>query len=285
MRESDPARPGLQFDQVAEAYDEHRPTYPEELIDAACAAAGLQPGDPVLEVGCGTGQLTSALVRRGLAVVAVDPGPNMIERARARVEPNAVRFVRGRFEDAVLPEAGFAAVFSGSAFHWLDPEVSWAKAASVLRAGGTLTLIQYCGVADPDTSEQESAFRRSLERLAPEIAATFPRARDAESTLAGARERSANVSDVWSWVGQHELAVPGAAELYEEATVFSCIVRDEWTTEKLNAHLRTTSLAFRLGPDRTAALEAENERTLASRGGRFPLTFLAVAVTARRARG
>ena len=86
------------FDAVAEAYDRERPSYPPELVDAACAIGGLARGSPVLEVGCGTGKLTEALVERGLSVEAVDPGPNMIAFARSRTG-DAARFHVGRFED------------------------------------------------------------------------------------------------------------------------------------------------------------------------------------------
>ena len=71
------------FDRVAAEYDRSRPTYPEELIDHACNGGDLATGDRVIEVGCGTGQLTRSLVKRGLDVVAVEPGRNMVAALNA----------------------------------------------------------------------------------------------------------------------------------------------------------------------------------------------------------
>jgi ubiquinone/menaquinone biosynthesis C-methylase UbiE len=129
---------GRVYDQIAAAYDAVRPGYPPALVNVAVERGGLVPGSPVLEVGPGTGKLTELLVARGLSVDAVDPGPNMIEAARRRLgETDAVTFHVGRFEDVRLPAHAFDAVFSATAFHWVDPDVSWAKAASHLKPGGT----------------------------------------------------------------------------------------------------------------------------------------------------
>ncbi len=64
---------GTVFNEVAGEYDRHRPNYPDALVDRACEVAGIGPGVPVLEIGCGTGQLTRSLLDRGLRVTAVDP--------------------------------------------------------------------------------------------------------------------------------------------------------------------------------------------------------------------
>jgi len=274
---------GLQFDRVAEAYDRHRPAYPDELVDAASRAAGLRPGDPVLEVGCGTGKLTAALVHRGLDVVALDPGPSMIEYARHAIPPGEAEFVEARFEDAELPSEGFAAVFSAAAFHWIDPEVSWAKAAAMLRPRGSLVLMGYCGASEKLTRAHEAELLRGIERVVPEIAATFPKPRDFETIVNGARARRADVSEVWSWIGPHDVRTPAAAGLFGEAEVLTTRVCREQTAAEINSLLGTTSLAFRLGPERMAALAAENERVVDAAGGRIPLVTLFVAVVAQRA--
>ena len=59
------------------------------LHDAIADAAAEKPGDRVLEIGCGTGAVTARLAARGAAVTALDQNPEMMERARHRLETAA----------------------------------------------------------------------------------------------------------------------------------------------------------------------------------------------------
>ena len=165
--ESTARRYGKVFDEIAAEYDRHRPTYPDELVDQACQVAGIGRGDRVLEVGCGSGQLTRGLVARGLHVTALEPGKNLIALARQNLEgAGAVEFVNAQFEDALLRHEQFQAVFSASAFHWIDPEVSWQQAAHVLVPGGTLALVQYFGLEEPrNKADQEAALAAIIQHL------------------------------------------------------------------------------------------------------------------------
>src|SRR6516225_9195564 len=182
-------RYGKVFDEIAAEYDRRRPTYPDELVDQACQVAGIGSGDHVLEVGCGSGQLTRALAARGLRVTAVEPGENLVALARENLAGGGeVEFVNARFEDAPLPREGFVAVFSASAFHWLDPEVSWQKVADVLVPGGTLALVGYCGIDDPWSEWDQQAALAALKNVAPDIAAGWPVYRDLGTTIAGAEQ-------------------------------------------------------------------------------------------------
>src|SRR4029077_1547677 len=120
LPESTARRFGKVLDEIAGEYDRRRPTYPDELVDQACRVAGIGSGDHVLEVGCGSGQLTRGLVARGLRVTALEPRPSLLPLARQNL-PGAgdVEFVNAQFEDASLPREKFQAVFSASAFHWI----------------------------------------------------------------------------------------------------------------------------------------------------------------------
>ncbi|WP_247505566.1 class I SAM-dependent methyltransferase [Bradyrhizobium sp. 1] len=70
------------FNQIAGAYRASRPDYPKALVDDVVSYASLKPGDPVLEVGCGTGQATKSFAARDLQIVAIDPGGEMVRTAR-----------------------------------------------------------------------------------------------------------------------------------------------------------------------------------------------------------
>jgi ubiquinone/menaquinone biosynthesis C-methylase UbiE len=182
--------PGLVFARVAEQYDRVRPGYPASLVDAACSIGELSPGSEVVEVGCGTGKLTAALVERGLRVDAVDPSPELLEIARDRTRESSVRFHLTRFEDVDLPEHAFAAVFSATAFHWVDPKVGWSKAARLLQPGGLLALLAYFGGSDIEVRARvHAAWREVL----PEAANW--RVRDEATIWEGANERLGNVSE------------------------------------------------------------------------------------------
>jgi ubiquinone/menaquinone biosynthesis C-methylase UbiE len=129
------------FDRVAELYDDSRRGYPAEIVDYMVATAGLTRGSDVLEVGCGTGQLTEQLIDHGLTVTAIDIGPAMIDAARRRVGSSTVHFEVVSFEDFDAAGAAFDLVVSATAFHWVDPEVKFVKAARLLRPAGWLALL------------------------------------------------------------------------------------------------------------------------------------------------
>lgn len=142
MKNEDSGRRRESFDVVADDYNLYRSPYPQPVVEAVLALSNLQTGSRVLEIGCGTGQLSVALAQHGIDLLAVELGPHLAALARQNLSPfpNA-RVEVGSFEAWPLPSQTFDAVVSASAFHWLDPEVRWSKSAEALHAGGCLTLL------------------------------------------------------------------------------------------------------------------------------------------------
>ncbi len=129
------------FDGVAQLYDDSRLGYPIDIIDFIIATAGVGADSEVLEVGCGTGQLTESLASRGFRLTAIDIGSSMVAVARRRLDGSAISFQVSSFEDFAAADASFDLIISGNAFHWVDPEVRFAKPARLSRPGGWLALL------------------------------------------------------------------------------------------------------------------------------------------------
>jgi SAM-dependent methyltransferase len=276
-------RYGQVFDEIAAEYDRHRPAYPDELIDQACRVAGIGSGDRVLEVGCGSGQLTRGLVARGLHVTALEPGKSLIALARQNLEgAGEVEFVNAQFEDALLPREQFAAVFSASAFHWVDPKVSWQRAADVLVPGGTLALVQYCGIEEPRSKPDQEAALAAVRKIAPDIAANWPVYRDLDATLAGMEQRRGNVSEVWAWLGSYDIGQDYAGRLFGDVQVAVTPRLIEQTSDQVNAVIRTMSFYARLSPAQRHALEREYEAIYERLGRPIRASTVAALVTAPR---
>jgi len=139
------------------------------ILDLLLAAAALQPGERVLDVGCGTGPSTAAAaraVRPGGSVLGLDLAQELIEAARQRVREPEVDWLVADATTAPLPEAKFDAVISRfGVMFFADPEAAFANLARATRAGGRLAMVVW-----PRRTEVEQftlpyeTVRRALER-------------------------------------------------------------------------------------------------------------------------
>jgi trans-aconitate methyltransferase len=138
------------FDQVASVYRASRPDYPEALIADVVSYAGLQANDPVLEVGWGTGQATKSFAARGLQILALDPGPEMIRAARETLAsfPN-VELIETTFEAWPADKAPFRLLIAAQSWHWVSPELRFVNAAKVLSPDGSLAVFGHVPVGLP----------------------------------------------------------------------------------------------------------------------------------------
>jgi SAM-dependent methyltransferase len=240
----------------------------------------------VLEVGCGSGQLTRSLAARGLRVMALDPGTNLISLAEQNLHgAGDVEFVNARFEDAPLPRRRFRAVFSASAFHWADPEISWQRSADVLVPGGTLALVQYFGLAEARSKQDQDAALAAIRTVAPGIAASWPAYRDLGGTLAGIERRRGNISQAWSWLGSYHIGRDCAGRLFGDVQAAVMPRLTEHGPGELGAVVRTLSFYARLSPGQRQALDRELEAVCQRLGRPVRTSTIAVLLTAQRRAG
>lgn len=158
------------FNEAARLYDRARPGYPEALFDDVVSLSGIPPGGRILEIGCGTGQATLPLARRGYRILCVELGESLAAVARQNLAGYPQVEVRtGAFEEWPVEEGAFDLAVAATAFHWIDPAVAYAKAAQALRPGGAIALFWNLHVqCDPDQGFFE-AVQEVYRREAPSL--------------------------------------------------------------------------------------------------------------------
>ncbi len=146
------------FDEVGELYDRHRPRYPEALFEDLVSLSGISSGSRILEIGCGTGQATIPLARRGFSILCLEPGPSLARIARRNLAGfPSVRILSETFEAWEVEAHAFGLVVSTQAFHWVSSDVRFAKAAAALQPGGALAVLGNAVVFD------DSPLRKALD--------------------------------------------------------------------------------------------------------------------------
>jgi ubiquinone/menaquinone biosynthesis C-methylase UbiE len=147
----DDARRGQLVTDSAEVYDAFFvPALFAQWPDRVLDAAGVGPGDRVLDVGCGTGVLAAAASTRvgpSGRVVGLDPNDAMLAVAARRTEP--VEWRAGAGEEIPLPDGSFDRVVSQFALMFFDDRSSGlTEMARVMRPGGTAAVATWADAAE-----------------------------------------------------------------------------------------------------------------------------------------
>ncbi|MBZ0301757.1 MAG: methyltransferase domain-containing protein [Anaerolineae bacterium] len=123
----------------------------QTMMKAAVSLAKIQPGEKVLDVGCGTGTL-AVLAKQGDGRTAelhgIDAAPEMIERARQKAKTAHVEvdFQPGLAEDIRFEDDAFDLVMNSFMMHHLTPELrekALAEIYRVLKPGGRLLIVDF----------------------------------------------------------------------------------------------------------------------------------------------
>ncbi|HEX2895883.1 MAG TPA: methyltransferase domain-containing protein [Marmoricola sp.] len=165
------------FESGAEAYDEFRPGYPDELFDDLMAYAACPPESRVLDIGAGTGKATIPLARRGLRVTAVEPAETMARLLWSRADEACVSdrvHVRvATFEDLGAADGPFGLIVAAQSFHWTDPGSRWSRVLELLAPSAAVALFWNTWYLDP-VAHDPDLVRRSYGSSAPDLIPDLP---------------------------------------------------------------------------------------------------------------
>lgn len=120
---------------VAERYAAYRPYVHPQIVDHIAAITG--PVGRALDVGCGTGQSTMALLGMADEVAGIDISAAML--AQRQHDPR-LSFAIAPAESLPFDDGCFGLVTTGLAFHWFDQPAFLGEAYRVLALGGWLAV-------------------------------------------------------------------------------------------------------------------------------------------------
>ncbi|MET0304814.1 MAG: class I SAM-dependent methyltransferase [Solirubrobacterales bacterium] len=135
-------------DTNAQIYADHRPRYPQKLIDDLRSHTVGDRGELLIDWGCGTGEVTLPLSRYFERVIAIDVNSEFValgqDKARRENIENVVWHV-DQAENIQIADESCDLITSASAFHWMDRELLSERAFRGLRQDGALALVGGAG--------------------------------------------------------------------------------------------------------------------------------------------
>jgi SAM-dependent methyltransferase len=161
------------FRETARYYANFRPPYPYEAIDLVASRFRLDEGSHVIDLGCGTGQVSIPLAQSGARVYAIDPAAEMLAMGReaaARAGVSGIEWLQGDDQTfaELLPRHEFALCCMGSSFHWMQRDyVLEALDALIAPEGGVALLGNAVSVWSEDAAWAEVCREVIVQFLGP----------------------------------------------------------------------------------------------------------------------
>ncbi len=182
------------------AWDRRTAAGLEKVTAAVLAAASVRPGDQVLDIGCGTGQISLPLADQGARVLAIDASQTMINKLEELAEQRALigfECLAMAIERLSLPAESVDVIVSSYALHYLrDTDKGRLVAASYhwLKPGGTLILADMM-FGRGGTSHDRAIIRTKVGALAKKgIGGWWRIAKNSYRYLVRAQERPVSIS-------------------------------------------------------------------------------------------
>ena len=248
---SDMAEPSHRTDSVfhgtAWYYSRFRPQYPDALFDYLVEKFEPEGNSSLLDVGCGTGQISIPFAPHFERVFAMDPDPDMLKEGQQVAEERAVRniqWIHGGSDqlETIRPTLqNLRLVVMASSFHWMDRTAVLEILHSMLNCGGGIAITGYPSLWNLD-GDWQHAVRSVIQRWL------------------GTRRR-AGADHYQEPEERHETIVSRSPFRHLEQMELK--VERTWTADGIMGHLLSTSFCSPrvLGEKRTA-FERDLRRTL-----------------------
>jgi SAM-dependent methyltransferase len=233
------------FSSAAVYYAQFRRSYPSGVVSYLVDECRLDGAGRLLDIGCGTGQVFSALEVHFQEIVAIDPDREMLEHAQRSVDSRSRHRVQFRqiTAEQIGPELGvFRMAVCGASFHWMDRPRVAELVYDQLEPGGIIALLMYSGLHDGVAEWEKTIVRTLGDWLGPE--------RRAGGGIFQAGERHEAV------LARSRFGPPRMADI---------LVDEVWTIDEIIGFLYSTSYASKavLG-ERAPEFELELRRRLRS---------------------
>ena len=254
----------MSFDVSGDAYDRFMGRYSQRLAPAFADFAGVEAGQLVVDVGCGTGVLTEELARRVGAdhVAGADPSP-MLDAAAERVPGADLQHASA--ELLPWPDDSFDAALAQLVVHFMDdPAKGVDEMARVTRAGGLVAACTWDFAGGGMTLLR--TFWQSVRALDP----------DAESEMSPLGDRG-RLDALWRDSGLQDVETE-ALEVSSDYEDFD----ELWSSFSRGVGPAGQYLLSR-PPERQEAIRAEYFTRVGEPAGSFTLTGRAWAVRGRAA--
>lgn len=151
------------FAGTAEFYAKYRPEYPEMVFHDIVHFYKLDGRGDMLDIGCGTGELSLPLAKYFNKVLAIDPDPDMLKLAKGKATKEKISTIewrQGSSKDLSDIKNQFRLIGLGQSFHWMDQETVVEALYKLIMPTGGLFIV---GSA-PVTQNKPTALKDELIR-------------------------------------------------------------------------------------------------------------------------
>ncbi|MEJ2706268.1 MAG: class I SAM-dependent methyltransferase [Anaerolineales bacterium] len=157
------------FDSFPERYDIARPGYPDALIEEVIEFSQIPADGEILEIGSGTGKATECFAKKGYHILCIEPGENLARLAREKLPHHPNLSIENTSFEAweLVKKSRFHLAVAAQAFHWIDPNIGYAKIFKALKPEGTLAL--FWNMYDQANDSLFPRFQKVYRKFAPQL--------------------------------------------------------------------------------------------------------------------